>query len=149
MPHYLMVVDDDRSILDMIRMILEGDGYRVRTFHSSPEALREALKNPPDGIITDLMMPEMNGLELLNALRASPATADVPAIICSAYYENLLATRPEMERLGITSIHKPFHVDDLLDAVEATAGTRARVRRTARRSGMGPGRVSRFAAFHA
>ncbi|HEX9016250.1 MAG TPA: response regulator [Chloroflexota bacterium] len=146
MAQHLMVVDDDRAVLDLIRAVLESDGYLVRTFDSSPNALLEAVKDPPDAMIIDLMMPEMDGLELLKALRSNPSTVDVPAIVCSAYYENLLSTRDEMDSLGVARIRKPFHVEDLLDTVAAMAGRRLRPKRSAKKASAGPGRVSRFAA---
>ncbi len=151
MPHRIIVVDDDTSILELLKVILESEGYSVQTFASAPAALKASVKNPPDAAIVDLMMPGMDGIELLRAFRYNSKTRDLPILLCSAYYENLSVTVPEMRQSTVRRLRKPFHVQELLEMVDdMITGRRprktARGKRTAQRGDGGPGQVSAFAA---
>lgn len=145
MSYRIIVVDDDPSILDLLRVLLESEGYAVQTFQAAAPALEAAVEEPPDAAIVDLMMPEMNGLDLLKALQQNQSTRHVPALICSAYYEDLLRSDSELRRASVYRLRKPFHVDELLNIV------RDMVRRTRHRKAVpqmgGPGQVSAFAAY--
>ena len=150
MAYQIAVVDDDPSILELLRVILESEGYSVETFDSAPMALKVAVKHPPDAAIIDLMMPGMDGLDLLRALRYSARTRDLPVLICSAYYENLAASESELAQQNVLHLRKPFHVQDLLNLVERMV-TGPRPQKAGRRKRTvgdlgGPGRVSAFAA---
>ncbi len=147
MAQRIIVVDDDTSILDLLRVLLESEGYVVDTFNAAPQALKSAVKHPPDAAIVDLMMPEMNGLDLLKALRFNSKTRNVPVLICSAYYENMLRSDKELKDLNVRRLRKPFHVEELLDIIEEMTGARPRKRAEGKHTGGGPGKVSAFAAF--
>ncbi len=149
MAQRIIVVDDDESILDLLRILLESEGYAVDIFESAPQALKSAVKKPPDAAIIDLMMPEMNGLDLLKALRANSRTRGVPVLICSAYYENMLKSEKELQRLDVARLRKPFHVDELLAVVAEMVGRQKRGAAGRRGASGGPGKVSAFAAFMA
>jgi DNA-binding response OmpR family regulator len=151
MSYRIAVVDDDTSILDLLRVILESEGYAVDTFSSAPVALKSGVKNPPDAAIVDLMMPGMDGLELLRALRYNSRTRALPVLICSAYYENLANSDADLAKENVLRLRKPFHVQELLNLVEKmVSGPRPdRVRRRGNRAAggsSGSGRVSAFAA---
>ncbi|MBK1642084.1 diguanylate cyclase [Chromatium okenii] len=81
----LLIVDDVPENLAILGELLRGVGYRVRAANSGAVALKYALLEPqPDLILLDLMMPEMDGREVLTRLRADPRTADIPVIFVTA-----------------------------------------------------------------
>ena len=151
MAYRIAVVDDDSSILDLLRVILESEGYSVQAFDSAPVALKTAVKDPPDAAIIDLMMPGMDGLELLRAFRYNTRTRDLPVLICSAYYENLAGSEAELTQQNVLRLRKPFHVQELLNLVEQMV-SRPRRRKIDRKKAKavgdstGSGRISAFAA---
>ena len=83
--HTLLIVDDVPGNLAILGELLQGAGYRVKAATSGMAALRYAATQPlPDLILLDVMMPEMDGYEVLSHLRAHPATRDIPVIFLSA-----------------------------------------------------------------
>ncbi|MGE5618087.1 MAG: response regulator [Sphingomonadaceae bacterium] len=127
----ILVVDDDSSILELVRILLEGEGYQVQTCDSGQTALKTALSHPPDAAIIDLMMPGMNGLDLIQALRYNPRTHHLPVLICSAYYGDLRHVTAELRQKNTSCLRKPFQIQELLDLVAHMVATRKRRRRKA------------------
>jgi len=84
MPREVLVVDDTPDCLFILRGMVESSGYSVRTAQSGREALESMADHVPDVIMLDMMMPEMSGLELLERIRATAATARVPVILVTA-----------------------------------------------------------------
>jgi CheY-like chemotaxis protein len=80
----ILIVDDDPSITSLLRMSFELEGHKVVTAASGAEALDLARQIHPAAMVVDVMMPEMDGLELIRRLRANDATADIPIVCCSA-----------------------------------------------------------------
>ncbi len=117
MKNRILVVDDDLSILELLRTLLESEGYQVQAFDSGAAALRNALKHPPDAAIIDLMMPGMNGLDLVHALRYDRRTHQIPVLICSAYYGNLRHITEDLQQDNTSCLRKPFQLQELLDLV--------------------------------
>ena len=113
----IVVVDDDPSILELLKIILEDEGYRVSAFHSPSAALNDTMADPPDAIVVDLMMPGMTGLQVVEAVRKDPRTRDVPALVCSAYYGDLHRAVRKAGEDGVTYLRKPFHVEELVGLV--------------------------------
>src|SRR5262249_5657565 len=107
--------DDDTAILDMIAQVLIEEGYEVLTANNGRTAVDLAHQQLPRLILLDLMMPEMNGWQVVDELRTSPRTRPIPILLLSA--------RPEMalipEAFDFTAyLEKPFYLDDLLDQVQ-------------------------------
>lgn len=84
MSHRVLAVDDEASITRIIKVNLEYLGYTVETALSGGEALKLLLQNSYDLLITDVAMPEMDGLELLEHIRQSPELAQLPVILLTA-----------------------------------------------------------------
>ena len=82
--HRVLIVDDSDTVLNFLRMILESEKYEVDTASDGDEGLTKALRSLPDVIITDSIMPGMDGFSLLRALRADPATEAVPVIMLTS-----------------------------------------------------------------
>lgn len=84
MPARILVVDDDRSIIKVLRGYLEQAGYQVLTAEDGETALHVLRREQPDLVILDLMMPEVDGFAVLDALRGNPETANIPVIVATA-----------------------------------------------------------------
>jgi len=116
MKEQILVVDDDPDILQFVRMNLELEGFEVVTANGGREALDKAHDRPPDLVLLDVMMPEMDGLTVLSKLRASSATANVPVIVLTA--KALAEDRVKGLDLGADDyITKPFEVEELVARV--------------------------------
>ncbi len=83
MAKVVLVIDDMQSQLELLSNYLSRAGYRVTTAESSAIALEKIKSNKPDIIVTDLVMPEVTGLELCRILKRTPETADIPVIACT------------------------------------------------------------------
>jgi two-component system response regulator ChvI len=111
----IALVDDDRNILASVSMLLEQEGYHVRTFADGAAALTALSGSPPDLAILDIKMPRMDGLELLRRLRQN---ADLPVIFLTSKDEEI------DELMGLNAgaddyIRKPFSQRLLLERVKA------------------------------
>jgi len=117
----VLVIEDDREILDLLGMYLAREGYTVVRAANAAQGLAEAERQLPDLVVLDLMLPDMDGLEVL---RRMVAAADVPVLIVTARGD--VADRVAGLRLGAEDyVVKPFATEELL----------ARVRVLLRRSG--------------
>ena len=112
----VMVVDNDRDIIDLTRMILEGSGYCVMSAGSGSEALRLLEGNHPDLIILDINMPEMDGWQVLRMRKIDRMTSAIPVAMFSIKSE--VRDRVQgMQDGAFDYITKPFSCDELVDRV--------------------------------
>lgn len=81
----ILIVDDNPSNLKLLRVLLSGEGYEVRTALSADEALTVLGTFRPALILMDIQMPGMDGLELTRRIKAEPATAAIPVVALTAY----------------------------------------------------------------
>lgn len=118
----LLLVDDEVVLLSALTRILEGVGYDVTAFSSGTAALAalsDPGSDPPDLIITDVLMEGVDGLQLFTFARQSPALREVPFIFVSA------SAKPELEdRIASSSnalfMRKPFDMERLLSTIAQT-----------------------------
>jgi putative two-component system response regulator len=82
--NYIMIVDDQPSNLSLLEEMLMRRGHEVRSFPLGRLALAAAMKNPPDLILLDINMPEMNGYEVCERLHSTKELSDIPVIFLSA-----------------------------------------------------------------
>ncbi|MBI2962888.1 MAG: response regulator [Deltaproteobacteria bacterium] len=80
----ILVVDDNEDSLKIISRILQTEGFEVSVERNGKDGLAAALEQLPELVIMDIMMPEMNGIEALEKLRALPQTAHIPVILLTA-----------------------------------------------------------------
>jgi CheY-like chemotaxis protein len=80
----VLCVDDEPDLLYLFSFVLTRSGHEVVQAANGAEALERIAESRPDVIVTDLMMPVMDGRELIERLRADPATADIPILLVSA-----------------------------------------------------------------
>ena len=119
MPTRILVVDDDPSILALVAEILQDEGYEVATARNGAEALAQVAEAVPAVLLTDLMMPVMDGPALVQACRATPVTAGLPIVVMSAALPALL---DGLAWLGVQdAIYKPFDMDVLVAIIARLA----------------------------
>jgi CheY-like chemotaxis protein len=117
----IMVVDDNPDIITIVKTILEGRGYTVFSAAGGPELLNLLPNHKSDLIILDIMMPEMDGLEVLTRLKGKTETASIPVILLTAkvQYEDVLGGY----KLGADYyITKPFTSTQLVNGINLLLG---------------------------
>ena len=109
----VLIVDDTPENLRVLSAILRGRGYTARPAPSGRLAIQAARRAPPDVILLDINMPEMNGYEVCEALKADPSLASIPVIFISALNEEVDKVRA-FEVGGVDYVTKPFQVEEVL-----------------------------------
>ena len=118
----VFVVDDEPDMVDLLATILKADGFEVETDIDGRSALARMLAEPPDLVLLDLMMPDLDGMELLKLLRLDSKGADVPVLVVSARtgHQDQLGTL----QLGANAyICKPFSPRELVRQVRQLLGS--------------------------
>lgn len=114
----ILIVDDDRTMRTVLTRYLENRGYQVEQVTSGAEALVAVAKNPPDLVVSDVMMPEMDGLEFCRRLRATPSGQLMPFIFLSGKGE--LEDRIHGHSIGADDyLTKPVDPRELVAKIEA------------------------------
>lgn len=114
----VLVVDDDPEVVDAVGEALHEDGYQVEVATDGPTALKRVLDAPPDLIVLDVRMPEMNGWEFCEIVRRQSHTRDVPVLFltaCNEVRDQITA----MQVGGSDHLPKPFRLAALRDKVRA------------------------------
>lgn len=112
----ILVVEDDRSISDLLRDALEAEGYRCIPASEGHLALEMARQERPSLITLDLDLPDTGGHAVLHGLRHDESTRDIPVVVVSGY----AGTLPPPDRHGLAAVlHKPIDVEALAGAVRA------------------------------
>src|SRR2546429_1527144 len=114
----VLVVEDEPDIRNLIVLHLAGEGCRCRTAKSGPEALREARTAPPDLVVLDLMLPDLDGLEVCRRLRSDTTTATIPIIMLTAKADEV--DRVVGLEMGADDyVVKPFSPKELIARIRA------------------------------
>jgi DNA-binding response OmpR family regulator len=113
----ILLVDDEEDILDFLELILEEQGYTVLKANSGREALAAAQLNRPELILLDIMMPEMDGWEVLKLLKADEEVSHIPVAMLTARTE-MKDKIQGLQEGAIDYICKPFATKELLDKLE-------------------------------
>jgi two-component system phosphate regulon response regulator PhoB len=118
MPQTVLVVDDERDLLDLIAHHLKAAGFQVLTATRGAEGARLAAEKQPDLILLDIMLPDVQGTDVLRGLRREPATATIPVIFLTAKGEEV--DRVVGFELGAEDyVVKPFSPRELTLRVKA------------------------------
>ena len=112
----VLVVEDDPTILQLLEVNFEMEGFIVLRAEDGEQGLAVARESAPDVIVSDVMMPKMSGLELVKALKASTATKAIPVILLSAKAQGT-DVRQGLEAGADDYVTKPFEPLDLIDRV--------------------------------
>jgi len=113
----VLVVDDDPVIVRLLRVNFEMEGYEVATAADGEEGMTAVRADRPDVIVSDVMMPRLDGLGFATALKADPSLATVPIILLSAKAQN--ADIDAGLEIADDYVTKPFDPLELLDRVAA------------------------------
>ncbi|MFO8061534.1 MAG: response regulator [bacterium] len=114
----ILVIDDDEEILNLIEMILTNKNYKVETALTGEEGIKLAIKSHPDLILLDIMMPVMDGWEILKMLHTEEKTRNIPVamLTCKTDVKNKLIG---LQEGAIDYITKPFSPEELTSRVES------------------------------
>ena len=117
-PSYtILVADDEREVVDLVRMVLEMGGHSVLSAEDGEQTLARAGALLPDLILLDVRMPKMSGLTVLTHLQKDPLTAAIPVIMLS-----VVTTYPEvrtaLQRGAVAYLSKPFEIQEMSRLVE-------------------------------
>lgn len=118
MSHHIVIVDDSPSIRRMIAQTLAAEGFDVSPCSSGAEAIAAAKTRTVDAVVTDLNMPEVDGLELTRQLRRLPNTSKCPILILTT--ETATSRKDDAKQAGANGwILKPFREDVLVRAIRS------------------------------
>jgi len=106
----LLIVDDEFGLATLLGEFLADEGHLIRTAYNGKQALEQATIERPDLILTDMMMPVMDGAGLIKALGANPDLANVPVIVMSSLMEASIAERCTGY---VAFVRKPFNITEL------------------------------------
>ena len=117
MSRTVLIVDDEPDLLELLRIMLEGEGYRVAVAGDGRAALGRLAAAPCDLVLSDMLMPRLDGEGLAATMRVEPALRDIPVILMSAAHRAPGAAVPHATFLG-----KPFDMGVLLATVARLLG---------------------------
>lgn len=126
MAERVLVVDDHPPMVGLIQDALTREGFVVRTAHDGTSGLRAVAAEQPDLIILDVVMPGMDGFEVLRRLREQPGTKDIPVIILTVRRDQGDLLTGYMAGASLY-VNKPCEMRDLVAAVKRLLGTAARI----------------------
>jgi two-component system response regulator VicR len=118
----VLCIDDEPGVIELISLILKAQNVQVEGANSGREGLESIRKNPPDAVLLDIMMPEMDGWEVYRLIKEDETLKEVPVIIVTARnssFEEIIAR----ERAGVDDyITKPFVPNDLRKSLSKVLG---------------------------
>ncbi len=118
MPEKILVVDDEKDLLELVEYNLGKEGYKVLTAENGIDALKAAKKEIPSLIVLDIMLPGMQGLEVLRELKKRPESQNIPVILLTAKGEELDKVLG-LELGADDYVTKPFSPRELVARVKA------------------------------
>lgn len=113
----ILVVEDIPNVLELLEVTLRFKGYPVVTARNGQEALELIANERPCLVITDILMPKMDGFALVHELRSNPLTSDIPVVFVSATYVTPEDKRFALSLGGVRFIEKPLDTEDFLITV--------------------------------
>ena len=116
----ILVIDDEYALVESLTDVLEEAGYRVASAANGKDGLARLVKENPDLVITDFMMPIADGLELVRGVRALPAFRSVPVVMMSASDMTVVLSNRRLKLSAFLS--KPFQADELMRLVQKLIG---------------------------
>ena len=109
----ILVIDDEISIVEMLSAFLEGEGWQVTTASNGQEGLERLASARPALVVSDVMMPVLDGWELCRRMQADPRYQSIPLVLMSA-----VRTAPELAGCHYAALlRKPFKLDELLSTI--------------------------------
>ncbi len=120
----ILYIEDDKDMITLMTLILSKRKYKVIAAEDGVVGLKYLEKSVPDLVLLDLMMPRMNGQEVIQVIRQTRELSHMPIVLISARQDEALELTESFPK-GITAyIAKPFHVDDVLAVIDNALGKR-------------------------
>lgn len=108
----ILLVDDEAGFAELLKDLLEMDGYEVTLAYDGKEGLEKLKTFEPDAIISDIMMPIMDGFEMFRRIKAIPEYASIPFLFISGFQDNRIFE--EARRVGVFGIlQKPIDLEQI------------------------------------
>ncbi len=124
-PKRILCIEDEQEMIDLIRLILGRRGFEVNGAAGGLAGLKAVREQLPDLVLLDLMMPDMDGWEVYQQMKAEESTRHIPVIVVTAKAQSI----DKVLGLHIAKVDdyiaKPFSPQDLLNSVEKVLGTKA------------------------
>ncbi len=121
----ILCIEDEKEMIDLIRLILGRRGFEVLGASGGRAGLRAARETSPDLVLLDLMMPDMDGWEVYQTMRADEATRDIPVIIVTARAQGIDKVLGVRVAKVDDYITKPFSPQELINSVEKVLGRKS------------------------
>jgi len=116
----VLIVEDERHIIESLSFVLESEGFEVDSELDGEAALRRLRADPPDVLVLDVMLPKMNGLEVLKLVKADPALRAIPVVILTA--KGRQQDRRMAEEIGVDAfMTKPFSNAEVVQVIRRVA----------------------------
>ncbi len=129
--HHILAIDDDVDTLKLLVEMLRGRGYALRATLDSMDGYHKAIDHPPDLILLDISMPDLDGHHLCRLLRENPATQNIPIIFLTG--RGSLPDKLEGFESGCNDyIVKPYHADEIVARIQAQLMSHQRSQQTAK-----------------
>ncbi|MFW5659384.1 MAG: response regulator [Bacteroidota bacterium] len=122
MTKHILIVDDFKSFTKLVDSVLTHAGFKISIAHNGKEALAQLATKDVDMIISDVNMPEMDGVSLLESVRTTYKNQDVPFMLLTTERDEALIQRANASKLTAW-INKPFKVEDFVSTVKSTLYT--------------------------
>jgi DNA-binding response OmpR family regulator len=133
----ILVVEDDPDQLEVIRFTLKNAGFAIGTATNGIDAVKKAQTVPPDLIMLDVMMPELDGFAVCETLRGNPATASIPILMLTGLCSHI--SRLVGYESGATDyVIKPFDAEQLVSRVEKLLDQSSSASKAPRKPGSRP-----------
>lgn len=125
----ILSVEDDPDLQHLLSLALQGQGYEIHYAFTGKEGYEKVLSLNPDLIITDMMLPMLNGVELIKLIKGHKTARDIPIIVMTAFSEHAAFLENAIKPLGIVEyLRKPVQIDELIRLIRRVL--RGRMSRT-------------------
>ncbi len=118
----ILVVDDEPDFVALVKKNLEQEGYAVEVAYNGVEAIQKVKANPPDAMVLDVMMPEMDGFEVCTELRKDDQYEDIPIILLTAVSDHVSSSQyshsDAMNADADDYLSKPASPDDIIRSLK-------------------------------
>lgn len=115
----ILSIEDDADLQQVIAYVLKKKGWEVIFAYDGKDGLEKALELKPDLILLDMMLPGLNGIEVITALKAAPMTRAIPVIVMTAFPSDAQFLESVAIAMGaVEYLAKPVHIDVLASTIE-------------------------------
>jgi len=122
----ILLVDDDKAVVETVTFLLESEGYTVVTAFNGDEGLTKAKAELPDLILLDILMPKANGYQMSAMLSADPALKKIPVVLLTATTQ--MVGTVKIQTSAKYKISKPFSAEELLSTIKKALSERTSVK---------------------